>query len=86
MTEFPEFIKLGKYSKPLATKKFVDDLKEAKGIILLIFKEDHAAVVTHGFTEPQIAAETFGAMMEKTFGVQIKIILAPKTEKMEYAS
>ena len=84
--DFPKTIKLGKYEKPLATEKFVKDLKEAKGLIMLIFKEDHAAIVTHGYTEPQIAAETFGAMMEKTYGIKIKIILIPKKKKVSYAS
>lgn len=85
--KFPRVIKLGKYEKPLPTKKFVKDLKEAKGIIFLIFKENDVAIVTHGFTEPRIVAETFGAMMEKTYGIKMKIILIPKQpKKVDYAS
>ena len=83
---FPKTIKLGKYEKPLLTETFIQDLKDAKGLIMLIFKEDHAAVITHGFTEPQIAAEAFGYMMEKTFNIKIKIILIPKKKKVTYAS
>ena len=72
----PKQLKLGLYTKPLNMKEINEHLKNARGLVIFIFEEKgQGYIVTHGTVNPIELGNVFGACMEKSYGVKVKLLM-----------